>query len=104
MKEGKKDASLSSKMLTLVNNVLEAEEYGYNFKKVKITSPDWGIARHSLTGIILYRYLNAVGYGTDENGVCFIKEVKFKEYYDGNKYGKTLVGGVESGYSIIDCD
>lgn len=104
VKEGQKDASLSSKMLTRVNDVLVAEESGYKFKKVKITSPDWGITRHVLTGIILYRYLNAVGYGIDENGVCYTKKITFKEYYDGNKYGSMLVGGVSSGYSIIDCD
>ncbi|MCF2874811.1 MULTISPECIES: hypothetical protein [unclassified Tenacibaculum] len=73
---------------------------------VKVESDSYGIARNSLTGVILYRYVVAtVAFKSKRNGLPYKFRKTYKQRYNGSKYQTTwyantaAIGGV---YRLLD--
>lgn len=103
-----KDANLTAKALTSVQDFGRTKRYAENFVKVKIESSDWVITRtKTLTPVITGRYIVALCYGTYPDGMCKVQRYLFRQNYDGSGYSSTLLcrGVYNNDYpQAIDCD
>ena len=94
---GNKDAALEKTFVDAFNKFHGEEFKGTAFKAV-ITSEDWSIERHEITGIVTGRIRRAVIVYKDKEGKCFLTGNFFlrQEYV-----GSSFTGAVQSPYPVM---
>ncbi|MFK7908611.1 MAG: hypothetical protein AB8B69_26005 [Chitinophagales bacterium] len=85
MGELSKDAALTQKIKQAYKS-----KVGTLKRDLSISSDEWTIKRHELTGFILHRWI-AVTIGGDGEDGCFYQTHIFQQDYDGTGYGKLYV-------------
>lgn len=92
-----KDAALEKTFVDAFNKFHGEEFKGTAFKAV-ITSEDWSIERHEITGIVTGRIRRAVIVYKDKEGKCFLTGNFFlrQEYV-----GSSFTGAVQSPYPVM---
>lgn len=68
-----------------------------------ITSRDWSILRHPLTGIQTGRRINGVITMERDDGLCSYQAAVFEQAYNGSDYQKTVMVGVVPGQNKLEC-
>ncbi|MES2131141.1 MAG: hypothetical protein V4506_02260 [Bacteroidota bacterium] len=103
---GKKEPTIEPKMLQLAN--LEAPKDASwdckKFTKIKIIDADWEYVKHSLTGAILSRSINAALFGVLPSGTCSYTEVNYEQtFISAGKYTEPKIVAQSSAYKV-DCN
>jgi len=89
----------------LVASQAWANQYGWKetLKYSYITSRDWSILRHPLTGIQTGRRINGIITMERKDGLCSYQPAIFEQAYNGSSYQKTVIVGVVPGQNKLDC-
>lgn len=91
-KAGQRNANLEKQIQDIFNNINQNRNLNYTFLKSIIVSTDYEIARHSLTGIILKRYvLGAVALKT-KDGKCKQSLFRIEQNYVGSSFSGSWRG------------
>lgn len=82
-----------------------ANSYGWKetLMYTYITSRDWRILRHPLTGIQTGRRISGVITMKRDDGLCSYQGAVFEQAYNGTDYQKTVMVGVVPGQNKLDC-
>lgn len=100
-KAGMSNPAMEAKMVEALNKLGWKEK----FSKVIITSSAWTITKNELTGVILYRYVAAVGITKDHDGKCYYQEFTFRQDYSGGgNYDSAIKYNSYGGKREIGCD
>lgn len=91
---GMADPALTAQALKVVQKHAQSDGWKETFSKAKIKGSRWEIQRHTVTGVILSRYIDVWGYATWPDGHCTIQTYGIKEDYDGAAYGAPYFAGV----------
>lgn len=86
-----------------------ADDKGYVASSVKIMDNGWRIVKNEVTGVVLYRYMNALFKFTNPEGYCRTEPMEVRQEYIGGTYSsKNAVVPISKqtfGYSgDVDCD
>lgn len=80
---------------------------GYQWKEdlqyTYMTSRDWSILRHPITGVQTGRRISGVITMKRNDGLCSYQVAVFEQDYNGTDYQKTEMVGVVSGQNKLDC-
>lgn len=91
-KAGQRNPNLEKQIQDIFNKINQNKNFNYTFLKSVIISPDYGIVRHDLTGIILKRYvLGAVALKTKE-GKCKQGLFRIEQNYVGGSFSGVWFG------------
>jgi hypothetical protein len=105
-KPSMRDRKLERKMLKVAEKAPQRVGGGEMLRAV-ITSSDWRIDRNEITGAIESRTIWAeiARKVDDEDGICYLETVIFREDYDGRHYSRLHIPGtVMDGTREILCD
>lgn len=82
-----------------------ANRYGWKekLKYVYMTSRDWTILRHPLTGIQTGRRIQGIITMERDDGLCSFQGASFEQAYNGADYQKSVMVGVVPGQNKLDC-
>ena len=82
-----------------------ANSYGWKetLMYTYMTSRDWSILRHPLTGIQTGRRISGMITMKRDDGLCSYQAAIFEQAYNGTDYQKTTMVGVVPGQNKLDC-
>jgi len=65
---------------------------GGKILRVVITSADWQVETHEVTGVIVGRSMTAnLAMQGESTDICYMESVRFQQPYDGKRYGKLTI-------------
>ncbi len=102
-KAGMKNPALEASVLKAIQTYAANSGWKEKFKAVKISSSDWNIIRHKVSGRILKRTLSAYCYAQWPDGYCTVQSFTFSQEYNGTSYSKTFKRYSNGSQTIIDC-
>ena len=100
---GLEDATLNQ------NSFIAAQAWAHRYRwkeqlqYVFMTSSDWSILRHKLTGIQTGRRIQGVITMKRDDGLCSFQQAIFEQAYNGTGYQQTVMAGVVPGQNKLDC-
>jgi hypothetical protein len=87
---GMSDADLEAKILKKLNDHAKANGWEETFMQVKITSDDWYILRHELTGVVTGRSLGVSALAKWPDGHCSMQDFVIKQDHDGSAFQQSV--------------
>lgn len=101
---GQRNASLEKLFQNSFNNANQSRNLQYTFLKSVVISPDYGIVRNSLTGIVIARYLiGAVAYKT-KDGKCRTSRFRIDQNFVGNSFTGNWYGDFADFSTEMRCE
>ncbi len=98
------NAALEKQIVDAINSYAGKQRWNETFIKAKITDKEWYVTKAELTGIPLYRTLNAVVYAKWPDGHCTAQEFSVVQQYNNGTFSKlTEYNSIGNQYRI-DCD
>lgn len=102
--KGLNDATLEADMLIAAKSWAKRWSWKEALQYTYISSRDWSILRHPLTGIQTGRRIAGVITMRRNDGLCSYQGATFEQAYNGNDYQKTVMVGVVPGQNKLDCN
>ena len=102
-KKGLTDSSLNQDALEAAQVWANRYQWKETLKYTYVTSRDWSILRHPITGIQTGRRISGVITMKRDDGLCSYQGAMFEQAYNGNDYQKTVMVGVVPGQNKLDC-
>lgn len=101
--KGMMDTALEQDTLVAAKDWATRYQWKETLKYTYLTSRDWSILRHPLTGIQTGRRINGMITMLRDDGLCSYQAAVFEQAYNGNDYQKTVMVGVVPGQNKLDC-
>ncbi len=101
--KGMDDTNLDQSALTAAQDWANSYRWKEQLQYVYITSRDWSILRHKVTGIQTGRRIQGVITMKRDDGLCSYQQAIFEQAYNGTGYQKTVMAGVVPGQNKLDC-
>ncbi|MFT5084270.1 MAG: hypothetical protein ACI9Y1_002323 [Lentisphaeria bacterium] len=102
-KKGMHDQSLEQDALIAAKSWAQQYQWQETLRYVFIVDRDWGILRHSSTGIQTGRRIQGVVTMARDDGLCSYQVAIFEQAFNGSDYQKTVMTGVVPGQNKLDC-
>jgi len=101
--KGMDDSDLDQSALTAAQDWANSYNWAEQLQYVYITSRDWSILRHKVTGIQTGRRIQGVITMKRDDGLCSYQQAIFEQAYNGTDYQTTVMAGVVPGQNKLDC-
>ena len=101
--KGMDDADLNASALTAAQDWANSYSWAEQLQYVYITSRDWSILRHKITGIQTGRRIQGVITMKRDDGLCSYQQAVFEQAYNGTGYQTTVMTGVVPGQNKLEC-
>jgi hypothetical protein len=101
--KGMDDGDLDQSALTAAQDWANRYKWAEQLQYVYITSRDWSILRHKITGIQTGRRIQGVITMKRDDGLCSYQQAIFEQAYNGTGYQTTVMAGVVPGQNKLDC-
>lgn len=101
--KGMEDDDLNQSALVAAQAWANSYSWKEQLEYVYITSRDWSILRHKLTGIQTGRRIHGVITMKRDDGLCSYQQAIFEQAYNGTGYQQTVMAGVVPGQNKLDC-
>lgn len=101
--KGMDDAGLNQSALIAAQDWANSYSWKEQLQYVYITSRDWSILRHKVTGIQTGRRIQGVITMKRDDGLCSYQQAVFEQAYNGTGYQTTVMSGVVPGQNKLDC-
>lgn len=102
-KKGLTDSQLEQDTFAAAQIWARNYQWQETLKYTYLTSQDWSILRHPLTGIQTGRRINGVITMERNDGLCSYQQAVFEQDFNGTSYQKTVMVGVVPGQNKLDC-
>ena len=102
-KRGMTDSALDKAALTAAQDWAGSYSWKETLMYTYMTSRDWSILRHPLTGIQTGRRISGMITMKRPDGLCSYQGAIFEQAYNGSTYQKTKMVGVVPGQNKLDC-
>ena len=102
-KKGLTDTALEQDTFAAAQVWANQYQWKETLKHTYLTSRDWSILRHPLTGIQTGRRINGIITMQRDDGLCSYQAAVFEQAYNGSSYQKTVMVGVVPGQNKLDC-
>ena len=102
-KKGLTDTALEQDTFAAAQVWANQYQWKETLKYTYLTSRDWSILRHPLTGIQTGRRINGIITMQRDDGLCSYQAAVFEQAYNGSSYQKTVMVGVVPGQNKLDC-
>ena len=101
--KGMDNSELDASALTAAQDWANSYNWAEQLQYVYITSRDWSILRHKVTGIQTGRRIQGVITMKRDDGLCSYQQAIFEQAYNGTDYQTTVMAGVVPGQNKLDC-
>jgi hypothetical protein len=101
--KGMDDADLNQSAFIAAQDWANSYRWKEKLQYVYITSRDWSILRHKVTGIQTGRRLQGVITMKRDDGLCSYQQAVFEQAYNGTGYQATVMTGVVPGQNKLAC-
>ena len=102
-KKGLNDPQLEQDTFAAAQIWARNYQWQETLKYTYLTSQDWSILRHPLTGIQTGRRINGIITMARKDGLCSYQQAVFEQDFNGTSYQKTVMVGVVPGQNKLDC-
>lgn len=101
--KGMQDSDLEQSALIAAQDWAKSYQWKEQLQYVYITSRDWSILRHKITGIQTGRRIQGIITMKRDDGLCSYQQVIFEQAFNGTDYQTTIMTGVVPGQNKLDC-
>jgi len=102
--KGMNDSALEADALVAAKSWAKRWGWQEELQYTYISSRDWSILRHPLTGIQTGRRIAGIITMKRNDGLCSYQGATFEQAYNGSDYQKTVMVGVMPGQNKLDCN
>lgn len=102
-KQGLKDASLEVEVFDAAKVWAGQYQWKETLKNTYLTSKDWSILRHPITGIQTGRRIQGVITMARDDGLCSYQRAIFEQAYNDSSYHQAVMVGVVPGQNKLNC-
>ena len=102
--KGMNDSALEADALVAAKSWAKRWGWQEELQYTYISSRDWSILRHPLTGIQTGRRISGIITMKRNDGLCIYQGATFEQAYNGSNYQKTVMVGVIPGQNKLDCN
>jgi len=101
--KGMQDSDLEQSALIAAQDWAKSYQWKEQLQYVYITSRDWSILRHKITGIQTGRRIQGIITMKRDDGLCSYQQAIFEQAFNGTDYQTTIMTGVVPGQNKLDC-